>query len=308
MFCLTAAMVLWASSFIALKLAMRSYDPFFVIFGRMIIASFCFLFLIRRFRGNHYQKGDLKYILFMALCEPCLYFVFEAKAVQNTAASQAGMVTAVLPLLVAVGARIFLKETVTKKTLSGFVLAILGVCWLSLGSEATENAPNPILGNFLEFIAMVWATGYTITLKRLSVRYQPLMLTAMQAFIGTLFFLPYLFLHSSSLPTHFDAVAALSIIYLGVFITLGAYGLYNFGVSRLPANQASAFVNLIPVFTIFLGWLVLGEKFTGTQYIASVLVFLGVFLSQERKRRRMVLLPELVTAKATNAGTPLAKD
>ena len=40
---LLTATVLWASSFIALKLAFRSYDPMFVIFARMAVASVCFL-------------------------------------------------------------------------------------------------------------------------------------------------------------------------------------------------------------------------------------------------------------------------
>ena len=38
-FSLTLAMLLWASSFVALKLAFRGYHPMQVIFGRMFIAS-----------------------------------------------------------------------------------------------------------------------------------------------------------------------------------------------------------------------------------------------------------------------------
>jgi drug/metabolite transporter (DMT)-like permease len=37
------------------------------------------------------------------------------------------------------------------------------------------------------------------------------------------------------------------------------------------------------VFAVILGWLILGEAFTGHQYIAAGIVFLGVYLSQERK-------------------------
>lgn len=307
-FSLTLAMVLWAVSFIALKLAISSYDPFFVIFARMIVASICFLLLIGKFGRNTYQKGDAKYILFMTLCEPCLYFILEAKAIQNTTVSQAGMITAMLPLMVAIAARIFLNEIVSKKTLSGFVIAIIGVCWLSLDSEPSLNAPNPALGNLLQFMAMGCSTGYVITLKRLSARYQPLFLTALQAFTGSLFFFPLMFLKSSSLPTHFDMIPVLCIIFLGVFVTFGAYGLYNYGVSRIAANQASAFVNLIPVFTIFLGWMVLGEILTGSQYMACALVFLGVFLSQERVERPPILLPELVPVQAGTSAARLSSD
>jgi drug/metabolite transporter (DMT)-like permease len=74
----------------------------------------------------------------------------------------------------------------------------------------------------------------------------------------------------------------LAVIYLGAFISFGAYGLYNFGVSRIPVSQASAFVNLIPVFTVLMGWLILGEQFTPTQYLAALLILTGIFLSQAR--------------------------
>ena len=81
---LTGAALLWASSFIALKMAFCAYDPMVVIFGRMAIASVCFLFFIGRFRRIEYRPGDLKWLAFMAFCEPCLYFIFEAMALKNT--------------------------------------------------------------------------------------------------------------------------------------------------------------------------------------------------------------------------------
>ena len=282
---LTAAMFLWGSSFVALKLAFQQYDPMFVIFARMALASVCFLPFLFKYRPVLPRRRDLKYFLFMALCEPCLYFLFEAAALQNTTASQAGMITAMLPLLVAVAARFFLKEHITGKTMAGFVLAITGAVWLSISGESSEGAPNPPLGNFLEFLAMVAATGYIITLKRLTRDYSPFFLTAVQAFIGALFFLPFLSLPSTTLPAQFHPVSAGAVLYLGTAVTMGAYGLYNFGVSRLPASQASAFVNLIPVFTVFLGWLILGETFTAPQYIASIAIFAGIFLSQSGSGR-----------------------
>ena len=282
---LVTAMLLWASSFIALKLAFQGYSPMVVIWGRMVIGSICFIFFYKQLRHIEFRREDLKYLLFMAVCEPCVYFIFEAKALQLTSASQAGLITAMLPLLVALGARIFLKEIVSRQTLVGFVIAISGACWLSLAGDTTADAPNPLLGNFLEFLAMVAATGYTLSLKHLSARYSALFLTAVQSWIGALFFSFFLLSPDINIPTEFIPVPALAVIYLGSFVTLGAYLCYNFGVSQIPASQASAFVNLIPVFTVVLGFIILGERFTLYQYIASVLVLLGVYLSQRRPKR-----------------------
>jgi drug/metabolite transporter (DMT)-like permease len=285
-FCLLGAMVLWASSFIALKLAFASYDPMVVIFGRMITASLCFALGTRFIKVNPLRKEDFKFLIFMVVCEPCLYFLFEASAIENTAASQAGMITAMLPLMVAIAAGIYLKEVVTGRTIAGFLVAIMGACLLSLAAEVNVNAPNPVLGNFYEFLAMVCATGYTISLKRLSLRYDPVFLTALQAFTGSIFYLPFLFLPTTALPSRFDAVPVLSIVYLGIFVTMGAYGLYNYAVSKVPASQAAAFVNLIPVFTVILSRIILGENFTALQYVASAIVIAGVFMSQDMTRRK----------------------
>jgi len=281
---LTVAMMLWASSYIAVKIAFRSYDPMVVIFGRMSVASLCFMFFFNRFRSRRYQPGSLKYILFMAFCEPCLYFIFEAKALENTSASQAGIIAAILPLLVAIAARFVLREALGKKSLAGFILAIVGAGVLSVYGNPETGAPNPILGNFYEFVAMICATGYIVTLKRLTATYSPFFLTAIQAGAGCGFYLLLLFLPSTVLPTTFDPAAALAILYLGAFITVGAYGTYNFGISLIPVNQASAFINLIPVFTIFLGWLILGERLTPVQMAAGGVIFLGVLISQEWTR------------------------
>ncbi len=283
---LLLAMVLWASSFIALKIAFRVYDPMVVIFARMAVASLCFLFFYRWFRNAvNFRSGDLKWILLMAFCEPCLYFIFEARALIHTSASQAGMITAMLPILVALSAGWLLKERVGRDTWIGSLTAVAGVCWLTLEGVPSTDAPDPVIGNIYEMLAMVCATGYTITLKHLSDRYSPLFLTAMQAFVGSIFFLPSLFLPATQLPLHFEPSAGLAVIYLGAVITLGAYGLYNYGVKHIPASQASAFVNLIPVFTVIMGWMMLDESFTPRQCLAAATIMAGVYISQRRQAR-----------------------
>jgi drug/metabolite transporter (DMT)-like permease len=256
-----------------------------VIFGRMAVASVCFAPFLPHFRSAApLLRQDLRPLLFMALCEPCLYFIFEARALELTTASQAGMISAILPLLVAVGARVILGEILTVQTMVGFGVAIGGASWLSVAGQPSAEAPNPILGNFLEFLAMVCATGYIISLKRLTARYSPFFLTAVQAFVGGVFFAFSLFLPDTVLPDQFDLVPTLAVVYLGAVVTLGAYGLYNYGVSRIPVSRASVFINLIPVFTVILGGLILKERFSFYQYMASGLVFVGIYISQRDGR------------------------
>jgi len=286
---LIIAMLLWASSFVAMKLAFRGYHPMQVVFARMVIASLLFLVFIPSFMKIKWRFKDLKYLSIMAACEPCLYFLLEAEALKRTSASQAGMITAMLPLLVAILAWFWLGEHIGRQTLIGFSLAIIGACWLSLASDASNNAPNPLLGNFFEFLAMVCAAVYTVSLKHLTHSYPPLFLTACQAFIGSLFFFPFLLMPGVGMITTWETSSGLAVLYLGTFITLGAYGCYNFSVSRVPASRAAGYVNLIPVFGVFLGMVILDEQLNLAQWFACGLVFCGVWFSSIANQQQSVL-------------------
>jgi drug/metabolite transporter (DMT)-like permease len=283
---LITAMLLWSSSFVALKFAFEHYDPMWVIFGRMLVASICFLLVWRWVARFEYRKGDLKWLALMVICEPCLYFVFEANALVYTSASQAGMITALAPVLVGVGALLALKESVATKTWAGYLIAIIGAVWLSVSAKETDMAPNPLLGNFLELCAMLCATGYTLCLKHLSQRYSTWFLTALQGLCGSVFFFPLLFLPSTETPVAWNSAGVMAIIYLGTLINIGAYGLFNLGVSKIKASQASAYINLIPVFTLVLAFFLLGERYSVAELMACVLVIGGVLISQMPERKR----------------------
>ncbi|MBU2863899.1 DMT family transporter [Reinekea forsetii] len=291
---LLLGMLLWGSSFIALKVAVTAMSPMVVVFMRMSIGAMAFLVMWPWLRhGFNYQKGDWKFLLSMALFEPCLYFIFEAQALQYTSAGQAGMVTAMLPLMVAAGAFFFLKEQTNLRQWIGFVIAVSGVIWMTVTGEDSEQAPNAILGNFLEFLAMCTAVGYTLLIKHLVARYSAFVLTALQSFAGALFFLPIAL--ASPWPESISISIVGVLLYLGLVVTIGAYGLYNYSMTHLKATTAAGYANLLPVFTLIFSMLLLGERLTLSQWIAIAIVFVGVALSQERKPKISKKVPPAVT-------------
>ena len=283
---LLLAMLLWGSSFIALKLAVNDLSPMIVIFMRMAIGAVAFLTVWPWLRhGFVYQVGDWKYLLGMALFEPCLYFIFEAQALRYTSAGQAGMITAMLPLMVAIAAFFILKERSGWRQWLGFGIAVIGVIWMTLTGEDSEQAPNAL--------AMVSAVGYTLLVKHLTRRYSAFLLTALQSFVGTLFFFPLAL--ASPWPEQISLSTFGLLIYLGLIITLGAYGLYNYSLTHLKATVAAGYTNLLPVFTLLFSMLLLGERLVLSQWLAIGLVFVGVFLSQDRSHRFPPEVPPPVT-------------
>jgi drug/metabolite transporter (DMT)-like permease len=275
-----AASVLWGSSFAAMKMTIGIFGPWAVMLARMVVAFTVVLFFLRRLWPLPYRSGDWKFIVPFLLFQPCLYFTLEANALRFTSSSQAGLISASVPLMVALGAHLTLGEKVTRGTTIGLFVSLGGVVWLTLAGEVTEAASNPMLGNTLELGAMMTAVGYVLLVKHLSERYNPWALTAMQIIAGTLFFMPIGLVQLIERLPDITLLQALVLVYLGVGVTLGAFGLYNLGIKYIPANRASAYVNLIPVVAVLFGWVLLGETLNGAQIAAAFCVLAGVWMSQ----------------------------
>jgi len=289
---LILAIVIWASSFVFMKIAVAEFGPMLTVFLRMILASAVLFFFIPVFRKESYQAGDWKWFLALALCEPCLYFVFEGLALTYTTASEAGMITSLQPLMVAVAAFYFLNEKLSARLLVGCVVAVLGAGLLSLTGEASESAPNPVLGNFLELIAIGFAAAYSIVARRLMHRYSPLFLTGIQTFVGSVFFLPAVLLSGDSIPVSVTWEGAMAVLFLAWGVNIIAFTCYNFSLGKMPASQAGAWLNLLPLACLFFGWLLLDERLTLIQYGGAGIVLLGVIISQTKPRRKTVFIEQ----------------
>lgn len=283
---LLTAMAFWGSTFVVLRIALATLSPLQTMAGRMLVACVVFLPLCPRLWRELKIHGHWGTLVLMALCEPCLFFLFETHALRLTTASQAGMITSLLPLLVAATAFAALRERAGLRMWLGFLLAVCGVTWLTLAAVPDDKATNPLLGNIFEALAMFCAAGYTVLARHLSTQYSALCITAVQAFVGMVFFcLLALTIPESdsfvSLGKTFPAWAPWAcLLYLGGIVTFAGYGLYNFGVKRLSAGRAAAYTNLIPVFALLFGLALLDEKLFQAQYGGAALIVLGVLLSQ----------------------------
>ncbi len=282
---LTIGMFFWATSFIGFKFALTVYSPFEVVAGRMIIATILCAPLLKGLKPILLHPKKRLILIGGILCEPCFYFLFETAALRYTSSAQAGMVVAIMPLCVGFCAWLMLKEKQRIQTWIGFILAFIGVFWLSFSGETSQSAPNPFLGNMLELGAVFCGVFYTLSCRHITTEISSWVFTAGMALGGALFYIPLALLPIEvnpvvldiTIPTWFPIV---SIIYLGVMVSIVGYGLYNYGVAKLSATEAGAYVNLIPVITLVIGVYFLQEKLTMEQYIASAFILIGMILSQ----------------------------
>jgi drug/metabolite transporter (DMT)-like permease len=98
-----------------------------------------------------------------------------------------------------------------------------------------------------------------------------LMLCAAAAVDGAVFVVP-----------DFSWRAWTGILFLGLFGTALGFTWFNAGVKRIGPARASAFINLVPVFAVLLGVVLLGERLSPSVLFGGALVIGGVILTNRR--------------------------
>ncbi|MCW8357442.1 DMT family transporter [Marinomonas pontica] len=102
---------------------------------------------------------------------------------------------------------------------------------------------------------------------------------ACTALIGTLFQAPLFFLFGSSSLGDFTVTDWLAIVYMGIFASIGAFLCWNIGIQKLGAATAGHFIHLLPVFSITLSVIFLGESLLSFHFVGITLIFSGIFVA-----------------------------
>lgn len=229
-----------------------------------------FFFIISGLLGSTVQLG----LLFIGL--------------NYTTSLDASIIGAIPPILVAIGATIFLKEKVSRKEAVGLAISFLGSVIIVIQPVFSGQSffSGSILGNFLVFLgAITWTAYVLITKQELRHKLTPLLLTTNMFFTGfisvsiiTLFI--YKPLAISYLLTHARLGSHLVVIYMAFISGALGYFLYQKAQKTITASQADIFLYLSPVFTAPLSYYWLGEPITLTVIIGSVIIAAGVALSE----------------------------
>ncbi len=285
---LALAAIIWGVSFIITKqlfVTQPHITVLIILTFRLFLASVITipaLLLMRKLEPI--QRGDLKWFLLLAFCEPFIYSICETSGVQLVSGSMASIVVATIPLFVPFGMAAAYREKIRPITLAGILLSLVGLSVMLLfgaNPDGSNLDANPLGLAWLAgavFIAVI----FTILLVKLVGRYKPFTITAYQNLFGCLYFIPIMLLiDGSHLPQlSYTPQFFLLLLVLGVFCSTLAYVFYNIGVAQLGATAACIFTNVIPGFSLIAAILIGQEQLTWSKPIGMVIVVAGVVLAQ----------------------------
>jgi len=81
----------------------------------------------------------------------------------------------------------------------------------------------------------------------------------------------------------------LEILYLAVCATVVAFLLFNWGIQRIGATKASAYINLMPVNALWIAVFLYGETISAYHLLGMSLTLAGVFITTQNKVQAAVL-------------------
>ncbi|MCJ7516876.1 MAG: DMT family transporter [Methanomassiliicoccales archaeon] len=279
---LLLAVIMWASSFPLLKLALNYMPPVTLAAVRYSIAgSILVLLIFAKFgmvKSLQELRGDWKILTFLGLVGVALPNATLNIGLQFTTASVSSIIQACGPVFTVALAVIFLKERLGGAKIAGTILAIFGTLLLiSQGGVDLDN--STFVGNlFVLLSAMFYSISGVVTKKALE-RHHPLTITGWNIAIGSLFlclFSPIEFGQTVAFPP--DMIVILLI--LAVFPGCLAFLFYNYVLQKKELSSISFFVYLIPVFSTIISMAVLGEVITAETVLFASLVIAGVALAQ----------------------------
>lgn len=278
------SMIFWSFSFIWTRVAILSFLPMTLITLRLIIAS-VLLFVVGRLTGKFQmvRKKDIKMFLLLALFEPFIYYVGETYGLTLVESTLASVIVSTIPLFAPLLAFVVLGEKINLANILGILVSLTGVFFVIYEPNGGFHA-NP-WGVALLFLAVFAAICYATTLRKISSYYNTLNVIFYQSLFGLLYFIPtFLIADASKISSmKVSGEALLALFMLSVFASVIAFVLFAWAVRKVGVSRTNVFVNLIPVFTAILAWLILNENITLLKWIGIVVVVGGLFVSQSGK-------------------------
>lgn len=271
--------LIFGLSFLFTKNALDYLSPMTLLSYRFLVALIFFIILLT-FRLLKLEKKPYWKLWKLVLFQPVLYFIFETYGVERINSSEAGMIVALIPIVVNLLAIFMLKEKADLSHYSLVSLGFVGVVFIVGVDLSSEN----LLGKMLMLLAVLSAGFYTIFSRKLSKEFTPQQITFFMMLSGFLFF-TIVALITEEMKFVPNPQAFVSVLYLGVFSSAAAFFLLNYMVKRASPTFTTLFSNLTTVISVLAGVIFRNETVKTQQIFGMILILLSLSLATLRREK-----------------------
>lgn len=238
-------------------------------------------------------------LFFQALFGIFLFRLFLLQALLLTSAGEAGILTGVTPAVTAVLARLFLKESLDRGKIAGIASTVTGIAVLQgLLSTGAQFTQQHLTGNMLVLCAALSESLFNVlsrfaSLKGAERALSPIAQSALVSAIALLLcWIPALNEQAGMRLSELNLSSWAALLWYGLFVTALAFIFWYEGIKRCKASVAAAFTGLMPVTSLLLAVLFLGEQANVQQWVGGILVLAGMVLTGRNKEKNFTINKE----------------
>jgi drug/metabolite transporter (DMT)-like permease len=201
--------------------------------------------------------------------------------IYTTSAANAAILQAAAPVMVALGARLYLGERLRRLQRIGVTVSTLGVLLVVTQGRLADLSPEALrLGDFLTLLALVGWTVYTVFGKRVLAGHSPVLTTTAAYVCGTLVLVPLAIVTAPlTPPPRLGSALAWAVLLYHALPGAVAHFWWYAAVERVGPSRAAIFMNVTPVVGIGMAGVLIGEEIGRWQIGGAVMVLAGVALT-----------------------------
>jgi len=284
------AVVVWGASFIATKVALAYASPITIVWLRFAMGVVILgVAVVLRRQFTLPNKNEWGYFALLGFLGITFHQWLQSNALVTSEASTTAWIVATTPVFMALLGWLVLKEGLGWVTISGILLAFIGVLVVVSDGDITSisigefGAPGDVL---ILISAVNWAVFSTLSRRGLKSYPASLMMFYVMSFGWV--FTSFLFIPSEGLSEipRLTVNGWIAILFLGIFCSGLAYIAWYDALQALSAAQTGVFLYIEPLVAVVVAFFVLGETITWASLSGGAVILIGVWLVNREPRER----------------------
>jgi drug/metabolite transporter (DMT)-like permease len=279
---LTAAL-LFGATFVVVKSAVEEFPPIAFVAWRFTLGAVVLaLFALPRGKRIWLHGSIAGVALFSG-------YALQTAGLTSTSASNSALITGLYVVITPFLAALLSRISPSWWTIGAAVLSFAGLSLLvGLDNFSLQRGDLLTIGAALSFAAHI------VALARLA-KYHPIIpFTTVQLVVtAVLAFAISFLIEGPELPPR-EVWGALALT--GIGISVGAFVLQIWGQTIVTAGSAAVLLATESAFGVATGWLVLGERLSGTEWIGAGLIVAAIFVVVTKQKDPTTVEAEAVTA------------
>jgi len=288
------ATIIWSGNFIIARGVHESIPPVTLAFFRWLVAfvvitPFSFKYFLKDFTAI---KQNYKYIFITSFLGITLFNTLIYIAGHSTEAINLSLIAITTPVFIIIFSRILFKDKITPLNITGIAVTISGIIMLICkGSMEALTSISFSAGDIWMLSAAVIFSIYSLLIRKKPDGIGTMSFLFVTFGLGLIMLIPFFVYETLSLnPATYNVNVIISILYAGVFASIGGFIMWNKAISLIGASESGIIYYSLPLFSTLWAILILGEQVRPVHFISMILIISGILLAT--KKYPVIILPE----------------